>query len=304
MHRKPEIAIVGLGRWGRVLLKELVQQTSVSMCHSRGSVETIDWLQTNYPTITFTDSYENILTNARIDAVVLATPPATHIELAKKAVLAGKNVFVEKPMGESVEDAISLASLADARGKQLAVGYVFTHHPIFAYLHSIINKNTIRSISCTWHKWGSFETSAVTNLLCHDISLFHMFGFTTLEAVTHTQEKRLTETDVLTTIFTDATGVQCSSFINRASEEIKQKKVEIQTDTYLYTWIHETLHVKDMATNETTTVVVPNLQQSAVSLEIQDFISACTHNQKPKVDGWFAVSVLRALDALPKKSSL
>lgn len=77
---------------------------------------------------TFAD-YEKALETTKPDAVSINTYPGTHAEYAIKALEAGAHVFVEKPLAETIEDALAVTDMAKKTGKKVLVGYIARHHP-------------------------------------------------------------------------------------------------------------------------------------------------------------------------------
>jgi len=66
-----------------------------------------------------------------VDAVLVATPPDTHAELAEAALAAGRHVYLEKPAATSVPEAARLATLAHEHDRRLQLGYAYRHHPLW-----------------------------------------------------------------------------------------------------------------------------------------------------------------------------
>jgi len=88
-----KIAIIGLGRWGKNLLREYSKICSVSACVTRGDKNNIKWLRDNYPRVKHTNRLDEILNDENINAIAIATPIKTHFNLAFRALRAGKHVF-------------------------------------------------------------------------------------------------------------------------------------------------------------------------------------------------------------------
>ncbi len=78
--------------------------------------DALESLRKRYPTIEVTEQFETVLDDARVSAVMIATPVATHYGLAREALLAGKHVFVEKPLAQRSEECRELIALAEERG--------------------------------------------------------------------------------------------------------------------------------------------------------------------------------------------
>ena len=104
MGKKPKIAIIGIGRWGKVLLKEFTKQADIFCCDLKESDDAKIFLKENYPNLPITTDYHKILSDESIEAVVIATPTKTHFEIANQALENKKHVFLEKPGGTNSQD--------------------------------------------------------------------------------------------------------------------------------------------------------------------------------------------------------
>jgi len=92
-----KIGLVGCGAWGKNLLRNFANLPGcvlVSCCDE--NPKQIEKICPNYPEVKFTQDHKEIIENPNLDAVVISTPPASHFELSKSAILADKDVFVEK----------------------------------------------------------------------------------------------------------------------------------------------------------------------------------------------------------------
>src|SRR5574341_1043738 len=99
----PSVAVVGAGYWGRNLVRVFHQEQALrTICESdegRGAA-----LRAAYPGIPLLRSYDEVLSDASLDAIVLATPADRHAEMARQALEAGKHVFVEKPLALKIDE--------------------------------------------------------------------------------------------------------------------------------------------------------------------------------------------------------
>ena len=125
-----QIGMVGLGGWGRFVVRNFAE---ASRCRLRYICDTsrraLEQHGRVYPEATQTDSYDAILNDREVDAVALVTPAPMHFEMAKRALLAGKHVYVEKPMTLTSEHAEELIDLSERSGLKLMVGHLLEYHP-------------------------------------------------------------------------------------------------------------------------------------------------------------------------------
>ncbi|MEP9379329.1 Gfo/Idh/MocA family oxidoreductase [Aquabacter sp. CN5-332] len=123
-------AILGLGRWGRSLVNS-VQGESADIhfvaAHTPNRA-TVDAFCAEKG-LAFCETYDAILKDDTIDAVVIATPHSQHLEQVRRAAAAGKHIFVEKPLALNHADAVAAAEAAEKAGIVLAVGFVRRFHP-------------------------------------------------------------------------------------------------------------------------------------------------------------------------------
>ncbi len=123
------IGIVGYGYWGPNLARNFASQQDcslVSICEMNPARAALAKKQ--YPQAQVTADYNELLKNNAIHAILIATPVSTHYALAKQALEAGKDVLLEKPMTNTVAEAVELVKLAEKNKRILAVDhtYVFT----------------------------------------------------------------------------------------------------------------------------------------------------------------------------------
>jgi UDP-2-acetamido-3-amino-2,3-dideoxy-glucuronate N-acetyltransferase len=117
------IAQVGLGAWGQNLVRNLdVLGELTWICDASDTRR--DAFARRFPNATATGSFEQLLSDDELEAVVIATPVPTHYTLARQALEAGKHVFVEKPPAMRAAEMEELVELSAARGKVLMPGHL------------------------------------------------------------------------------------------------------------------------------------------------------------------------------------
>lgn len=129
MTKAIRMLVVGLGNMGlshaRAYLK-LDEFEIVGLC-SRGA-KAME-LPADYDGIPRYDSYEDALARAKPDAVCICTWPDSHADYCLKAFAAGADVFLEKPIAETVVEAREVVARAHELGRKLVIGYILRHHP-------------------------------------------------------------------------------------------------------------------------------------------------------------------------------
>ena len=117
------IAVVGSGYWGKNLVRNFNDLGAlIAICDKDSSV--LDNFKEKHEGISTTENLDYLLDESvfQIDAVAIATPAATHYNLAKKCLVAGKHVFVEKPLALTEEEGQDLIEIAEKNHLTLMVG--------------------------------------------------------------------------------------------------------------------------------------------------------------------------------------
>jgi len=139
------IGLIGLGYWGKNLLRCL-HSLGVLRVACDASAQTTAQYQHEYPDIRFVTDAERVFDDPDIHAMVIATPAVTHATLARRAIAAGKDVFVEKPLALSYEDGEAIVREAGSRGRVLMVGHILQYHPAVVALHALIRDGAIGTV--------------------------------------------------------------------------------------------------------------------------------------------------------------
>ena len=292
------IAIVGLGRWGRRLLRAFHDQTNVVFACSRADLAKAKWLEKSYPEIVHTFDYGQVIANPEIEAVVIGTPIATHSSLAEKALRAGKHVFVEKPLAAGVGEAIEVANAAEGARKVLFVGFVFLYHPAFLRLQELLANDPAVEIKCSWRKYGTFQEGIVANLASHEIAIAQaLFGHPAQEATVQDCQPVVTQCDILDAQLLFGNGRSCTISIDRCSRSIS-KTVTISTESgRVYVWDSDHLWERSSGNNE-----LRLSQEEPLAQEVAAFLDSIETGRQPLTDGAFGVEVTRTMNRMVPRS--
>jgi predicted dehydrogenase len=99
-----------------------------------------------YPQVSVVDSVDLVLRDPDVAAVIVSTPAASHADLARRALAAGKHVFVEKPLALSAAEAIELATAADQAGLVLMVGHTFEFVPAVRKMKELVDAGEVGDV--------------------------------------------------------------------------------------------------------------------------------------------------------------
>jgi len=140
-----QIAVVGCGYWGKNLVRNFSQLGALGViCDSNEKSLIIQ--ATQYPQARTTTSFEEVLSDPTLQALVLATPAVTHYAHVKRALEAGKDVFVEKPLALHYSEGKELVELAEKYSAVLMVGHILEYHPAIALLKEIIERGELGQV--------------------------------------------------------------------------------------------------------------------------------------------------------------
>lgn len=147
MGDRVNVALVGAGYWGQKLLpKFLAAPQALVRVVCDIHAENCGEIQGKFPDLPVAVSLEAVLADSHLDAVIIATPPATHFSLAKKALAAGKHVWVEKPLALRLEEGRELVQLARAKRTVLFVDHTFLYDPAVTMIREMIRSGDLGDI--------------------------------------------------------------------------------------------------------------------------------------------------------------
>lgn len=171
-----KVGLVGMGYWGPNLARVLGQYPGcdfAAACDLRP--ENLERITRQYPSVKGYLNFDEFLASD-LDAVVIATPISTHYELARQALLAGKHVFVEKPLAHTAHLAHELVALAAAQKRTLFTGHTFIYSPPVIKIKQLIDSGELGDlhyISLSRVNLGLYQkdVDVVWDLAVHDISI-------------------------------------------------------------------------------------------------------------------------------------
>lgn len=139
------VAVVGCGQWGRNLVRNHHELGALTHIYDSDPTRLRE-VQRVYDGVTVCDDYEQLLADRGVDAVVLATPAAQHAWMAESAMLAGKDVFVEKPLALRYRDGEHLVQVAERKERILMVGHLLEYHPAILKLKELVDGGELGEI--------------------------------------------------------------------------------------------------------------------------------------------------------------
>lgn len=174
------VGLVGYGYWGPNLARNFNQQPGCrlgAVCDlDQTRVEIAVRVYPSNPPAYGTARFQDLLDDPEIDLIVIATPTSTHYELARQALLAGKDVLVEKPVTASVQEAHELVKIAETNKRILAVDHTFLYTPAVQKIRDLVRGGAIGKpiyLDSVRINLGLFQHDAnvVQDLATHDFSI-------------------------------------------------------------------------------------------------------------------------------------
>ena len=171
--------IVGCGYWGPNLIRNFTNlKTAKVIACSDLSEDRLNHMKHLYPALRTTTNFREIVSDPGIDAVVIATPVSSHYQIAREALEAGKHVFVEKPLAQSVDEGGKLVELAREKGRVIMVGHTFVFTAAVNKIKDLIwsgELGEIYYIATSRVNLGIFQDdiNVVWDLAPHDVSIMN-----------------------------------------------------------------------------------------------------------------------------------
>ena len=165
----------GLGHWGKNLVRNFDELADLTWICDSDEARRAEF-GARYPNARVTASFEEMLADDDLRAVVIATPVPTHHPLAKQALEAGKHVFVEKPPAMRAAEMEELVGLAEERGLVLMPGHLLLYHPGVLKLKELVDSGELGDVLCVYgnrQNLGIIRTNenALWSLGVHDLSV-------------------------------------------------------------------------------------------------------------------------------------
>jgi predicted dehydrogenase len=171
------VGVVGLGYWGPLLVRNLVEAPFAELlwvCDSRD--EPREGIARRYPSVAAAGDVDELLRDPELEAIIVATPIGTHFDLARRALDAGKHVFVEKPLAASLAEGVELVERGAAERLVVMPGHTFLYSPPVTAIRELIESGELGEvyfISSSRVNLGLHQSDAsvIWDLGPHDFSI-------------------------------------------------------------------------------------------------------------------------------------
>lgn len=312
------IGHIGLGYWGKNILRNLYEMGFLhTACDSEPRI--VEEKKSQFPKANYTVSYGDILRNPEIKAVTIASPAVTHYQIAKEALLARKDVFVEKPLALTAREGQELVDIA-ARGKRiLMVGHILQYHPAVIRLKEIIFAGKLGKVQYIYSNRLNIgklrtEENILWSFAPHDISVILMLIGEEPVRVKATGGAYLNQGvfDTTMTALEFRNGVKGHIFVSWLHPYKEQKLIVVGTAAmavfddmtkeklFIYPHKIEWKEGKIPVAQKADYQIIPVDAAEPLKLELEQFLSSVQGGKKPDTDGEEGLRVLRVLEAAEK----
>ena len=312
----PRIAVVGAGYWGKNLVRNFATLGALEAICDPDTMQAETLAETYRISTTYTD-FEDVLENDSINGVAIATPATAHGLMVRQALLAGKDVYVEKPLCLSETEASELVALSKDCGRILMVGHLLWYHPAVLELKALIARGDLGRVRYVYSNRLNLgklrrEENVLWSFAPHDVSV--ILGLLNEEParVTASGGNFLHEqiADTTVSLLEFASGVRAHIFVSWLHPFKEQKlvvvgdeKMAVFDDTAA--WEEKlTLYPHSIAW-EGNLPVAQKADSEPVSIspgeplqaECRHFLDCMTTRSTPRTDGSEGMRVLRVLNA-------
>jgi UDP-2-acetamido-3-amino-2,3-dideoxy-glucuronate N-acetyltransferase len=311
------LALIGGGYWGKNLARNFLRLGSLhTICDA--NQQTLDSYDAAYAAVNKVRSFDTVIADKNIDKVVIATPAATHYHLAKRAIEAGKHVYVEKPLCLSISEGRELIEFAQDQQRILMVGHLLQYHPCVVRLREMVKAGELGKlfyITSNRLNLGKIrsEENALWSFAPHDISVILGLAGQQPISVQCNGEHYLTQgvADTTLTQMAFPGGLRAHVFVSWLNPFKEQKLTVVGSNGMAVfddtkPWQEKLVVYRDYLAWESGQVPVAK-KLIAVSMEIteqepllnecQHFLECCGTGNKPLTDGREGLAVLEVLDA-------
>lgn len=172
-----KIGVIGYGYWGPNIVRNFASHSEVSIvkiCDMKE--ERLRMVRERHPNVQAVTDMASILNDKMIDVVAIVTPVYTHYEIAKKALLNGKHIFIEKPFTSTSAQAEELINIAEQKNLKIMVDHTFLYTGAVQKIKELINNGTIGKLyyyDSVRVNLGLFQhdINVIWDLATHDISI-------------------------------------------------------------------------------------------------------------------------------------
>ena len=313
------MGVIGLGYWGKNIFRNLYDMGLVRMGCDLDPI-VVSRYKKEFPDVRFTSSVGEILSDQAIKSVSIATPASTHYEIVKKAILSGKDVFVEKPLALNSREGKELMELADKKHMILMVGHILSYHPAVEKLKELIVSGKLGKVQYIYSNRLNIgklrkEENILWSFAPHDISMILMLlNEEPIKVSAFGQDsfgRKVYDTTIMSLDF--ASGIKGHIFVSWLHPYKDQKLVIVGSKAmvvfddiskeklFFYPhkieWRNGDMPVACKAEYE----IIPVDNGEPLRLELEHFVKCIKYRRKPMTDALEGLKVLKILELAERR---
>jgi UDP-2-acetamido-3-amino-2,3-dideoxy-glucuronate N-acetyltransferase len=308
-----KVAVVGAGYWGKNLVRNFADLGALAAVCDNDAVRLASFGELNQD-VKLVRAYSEILCDETIRAVAIATPAESHAGAVREALLAGKDVFVEKPLCLSVQEGAELVALAKQNDRILMVGHLLWYHPAVLKLKELVRGGELGRIQYIYSNRLNLgkirrEENILWSFAPHDISVILGLLNEMPDAVMAQGGNYLHQqiADVTISLLSFASGVKAHIFVSWLHPFKEQKLIvvgdrkmavfdDMEKKNKLLLYPHS-IDWKDNIpiANKADAQPVGLDQGEPLRAECQHFVDCVATRTKPRTDGEEGLRVLSVL---------
>jgi len=321
------VGLVGVGYWGEKLLSKFLnsRDASVTLVCDKNSEHRAKAGRL-FPTVSTCSSYQQLLDDSEVEALVIVTPPATHYCLARRAIEAGKHVWIEKPLALQLDQGRELVRLARLKGVVLFVDHTFLYDSAIRNIRQRIaegelgrvyhiflqrlNLGRIKRDSNVWWNSGPHDISIILYLLSARPTSISLHGYSYVQPKLEDLNVAVMEMDNGASAFVYHNWIYPENTAKLTVVGAKRSLVyEGKFDRRsLTTYEYAVDNSPKAQPPETLPTTIPSkitaehkiegiYEPEPLALAVNDFLESIQFARTPLSDGEFSLKVLAALEA-------
>jgi UDP-2-acetamido-3-amino-2,3-dideoxy-glucuronate N-acetyltransferase len=309
------IAVIGAGYWGKNLVRNF---HSLGVLHTICDIDsdTVRSFCNKYQGIQGVTSFSEILSHPEILGIAISTPASSHAALIRKAILAGKDVFVEKPLCLSEKEGKELVSLAKKHKRILMVGHLLWYHPVVLKLKKLIDQGKLGRIHYIYSNRLNIgklrrEENVLWSFAPHDISVILGLTGEIPESIIAQGGNFLHQqiADTTVTLLNFASGIRAHIFVSwlhpfkeQKLVVVGDKQMAVFDDTVpweekLQLYPHSIEWAENIpVANKAEVQFIDIEQEEPLRAECVHFLECMKLSSQPRTDGEEGLRVLRVLN--------
>ena len=309
------IAVIGTGYWGKNIVRNFFELGCLKSICERDA-DRIKGMSAQYPDVSITASLNDILNDSLVDGVAISTPAEMHFNMAMECLLAGKDVYVEKPLCLTADYGEKLVKIARDTNRILMVGHLLWYHPAVIKLKEMIDNGDLGKLQYIYSNRLNLgkirrEENILWSFAPHDISIILGLIGEEPDEITATGGNYLHKkiADVTMSCLTFPSGIKAHIFVSWLHPFKEQRLVvigekgmavfnDVSQDNKLTFYPHTiTWHGLEPVPSKAEAINIDIEKSEPLKSELSHFLDCIKSRKKPRTDGEEGLRVLKVLQA-------